>query len=423
MARAPGKTHRIRRRLLSITILLLLTASFTEQVVPSNAALTLLRFACPVGLVLVTWALPQHRRLIEAPPAARRLVASAYGLTLLALASTSWSVAPLDTITNAAAFGTLTLLLHLSICRAWRVPKDIADDVTAIAWVLGVTAVLGLIAPTFGVTNLSPYHGRYVGLFANPNALGANSALTVLLAFGSAASQPVRWKSATMLALAAVSAYSLLLSASRTAVVACLLAIIFVMVRRGAGVVVSTSLFLVPFAVVFASAYQPSTTGLLEPLFARFSDGASFDSFGNRTSTWQLTIDLWQLRPLEGYGFRSGEAVFRDSAGTNALSFEVAHSSYLQLLLELGVLGMAVAAALFFAAARGALVAPRTGVGAWLGGAVLLGLATGLTESVLFGTGQVVSWLFWICCAAACTSPIEDNPDFTSLATPSRVAG
>ena len=78
------------------------------------------------------------------------------------------------------------------------------------------------------------------------------------------------------------------------------------------------------------------------------SEGRSrVESFSGRTELWQQTLDMIRDRPIQGYGFLS----FRDYGPQPFSDIRVvhAHDEWLNLWFTLGLVGVVLAAASYFA--------------------------------------------------------------------------
>ncbi|MEK8106817.1 O-antigen ligase family protein [Micromonospora sp. M12] len=133
----------------------------------------------------------------------------------------------------------------------------------------------------------------------------------------------------------------------------------------------------------------------------RFTDPDNGDLSNGRTQTWQAAFELWQSRPTLGYGYASGMHLFEQTRqnGFFNVNVNLVHNSYLQWLLELGVIGVAPILVLLFAAIRAALLAPMGALNSGLIWLVITGLLIQVTESTMFGMGQPYPYVFWLAVA------------------------
>jgi O-antigen ligase len=113
---------------------------------------------------------------------------------------------------------------------------------------------------------------------------------------------------------------------------------------------------------------------------------AGFDFTGGRIPIWRAALARWAEKPWLGTGYRTTPTL----QGMDG--FE-AHNVYLSVLVEMGVLGAAVFAALLFMILR---AAPRMGPERLLLALAVAILAGQLTSSSLFGWGGQTALLEWL---------------------------
>lgn len=126
-----------------------------------------------------------------------------------------------------------------------------------------------------------------------------------------------------------------------------------------------------------------------------------------REEVWRIGMDLFKARPLEGYGFGSTQnLLLRESWKFVQFQGGHFHSSYIEGLVETGLLGfLAFIALLIFTVARGVSDAGRTRAlpqQSWplaaLPFAILVGaMGHALFETWLLAAGNADAPLFWIC--------------------------
>ena len=200
--------------------------------------------------------------------------------------------------------------------------------------------------------------GKIQGVVGNSALLGFLG-LLALIVFGiqlaGATRRSVRWRTAVWLALAALTVFltrSATITLALVAVVVVTLAILAI--RRASGRA-RVGLYVV-FGVVVAALVVAAVT-LSGPLLALL--GKSPDLTG-RTDIWTSVIELAQQRPVFGWGWVSYWTPWAEPLNTLAFEGGVqqfqAHNAWLDIWLQLGIVGLAV---------FGALVA-STAVRAWL---------------------------------------------------------
>jgi exopolysaccharide production protein ExoQ len=248
-------------------------------------------------------------------------------------------------------------------------------------------------------------------------------ALAVTLGVGLYFCRPRRW----YLLGVVPSAICLIECQSRTAVISVVVGLVWLAWRRGFQSAIKVTTVCVVLVTVFgltlgALGLKPPAS--LRDIGNRFTTGraSAGGELNSRGVAWSGAIDLWKQQPVEGYGFAASSALFTDQEVSGTLTFANAsvHNSYLQLLLELGVLGGLVLAGLILfvvvpASVRGDLRHP----GSSLVGLVATGMAVQITESAMFGTGQPYPWIFWLAvCAATLALP---EPGTSARSAPGRI--
>jgi exopolysaccharide production protein ExoQ len=192
-----------------------------------------------------------------------------------------------------------------------------------------------------------------------------------------------------------------LLCESRTALLAVAAAAAVVVLRRGTSAVMTALAVLGAGAVIIGlSSSLAALPGPLQGVADRLGGGGPGGELTNRGAAWSKALSLWRDRPWSGYGFRTGDIVFANDP-TGTFTRGMAHNSYLQIILELGVVGAVLAALLVTLLIGVVRRCPVVGLGGGLIGTVVAGLCAGLTESALWGSGAAFCWAFWLSGAAA----------------------
>lgn len=395
----PAAKHGTYRFLLAATLVAYTTATLSPSALalvhaPAPGLVLVLRAGLAFLLCYVTWTQigARRRALADTPIAARRLVGASYVLAGFAAVSVLWAEQPMAPIQGAVAYGLVVVLLHGLLIGRWSDADVMWDDLAAILKPHNFIFLIGLFGPQIGVITVAE-HGRggSSGLFLNPNATAMLALLVGLLNLGLWNRTRSRW----YLAAAFVAGTALLLSQTRTALGAMVVAVLWVMLRRrGRSLAIASC---AAFASILVISVGPSLLadipGPFQDAFDRFQNG---DKFNGRTEYWEAAIHLWEQQPFLGHGFGSAPNELK-----NLGLIEAAHSTYFQMLLELGLLGLGpflvLLAALLSVVLRG-----RVDGGNWsLIAGVIAGLVIAVTESALVGFGQSFCWMFWLTAAAA----------------------
>lgn len=338
--------------------------------------------------------------MVSRPGAALRHLAAAWpflALCVLALTSMAWSVDPAVTVRRGIAIFATTLFgVWLAGAFSWR---DLLRVIAAGFGVLAVFSFLaGALVPGFGVMH-EVHPGAWKGLWWEKNTLGAMMAWATL-AFIAAGALDRRfawlWRAFVPLAVLLV-----LLSTSKTALLACFVALIgpfaIALARRdfsfaaltftGAGLGLGAlvlALIAGPAAILEMLGRDPTLTG--------------------RIPIWTVLGDLIAQRPWTGFGY----GAFWEAEGgpvhwvrlATAWDVPTAHNAWIETALALGIPGLVLA---LFAAGRalvhgaGRLFAGREVY--WALPFLVMWTMISLTESNLLQQNSLV-WVILVATAA-----------------------
>lgn len=258
-------------------------------------------------------------------------------LGVLAVASTAWSLAPLLTLRRALPFALAGLF---GLWFATRFPPSRQRAILRMACVALALATIAVVvfAPSIGLDHSPGHAADWQGVFTQKNACGRIMVLaTAVLLFGE------RLTALRALSLA-LFLFVLVMSGSRGAwiiEIGLLLLWLALALARRAGARLRTALAV---AAPFGIAACAVAILWLYPHFAGIF-GRDLTLSG-RTAIWAQVSRFIARRPLIGYGY---DAFWRGFAGPSlqidaAVHFVVehAHNGFLEILLELGVLGLAL---------------------------------------------------------------------------------
>lgn len=318
-------------------------------------------------------------------------VALAY-LGLLA-ASVLWSGDPLLSGRRLLAFA---LMLVAIAATVRRVPGE-----EVVRWALlasaGFVAVALAVELGTGAFQPAGYDYRFSGVY-HPNTLATFCAVLALAAAALAPRSAHRWLLHAAVAAALV---LLVLTRSRTSLAAVLLAL---PLQRLAAARPSRAVLAV-LAVAWASCLALLVGG--EALLPRLADAFLMDrteaevgSFTGRTWLWAVLLDRVAERPVLGYGLggfwtpANVQDVYR-AAGWVAAH---AHSTYVEQLLQVGVVGLALyVASVVLGVGRGLVRLHRTGdpAPAFITSLLVYGLLLGALETVDPSPRFLTFLFFW----------------------------
>ena len=177
--------------------------------------------------------------------------------------------------------------------------------------------------------------GRFTWLFTHSVVAGSMLAISTVLLFSMWLTHRVarlpwaRWVYALLFVLNVV---FLVRSRTRGSIGAALLALLVVLVLwlRAAG-----KRDLMVSAVVVMSALALTVGGPIIAFYLRDSDASELASFNNRTLVWTIAADVIEARPFHGMGLTASRSVFLEQTGLGG-----AHNAYINVLVDVGLLGM-----------------------------------------------------------------------------------
>ena len=267
------------------------------------------------------------------------LVAAVVGLAIL---STLWSDDPGATARRAVG------LLGTTACAYFIVSRFTLEAfIDTFALVVIAAAALSLavvvISPDAGLMHLE-YAGALRGIFAHKNRLG------LFLAFGIVTVVMAAWRrrgpSAVFFLVSALLCFAeLVASRSATALLTTLVCAVAVLVafaahRRRAVLLLGSILVLVGTLVAGVAV---ATDGTQNPVFALVGRDATLTG---RLEIWTHVVQAIQAHPLVGYGYdvfwEPGGSFLQFNPGTAGWRPFHAHDGYLELALDLGLVGLAI---------------------------------------------------------------------------------
>ncbi len=318
----------------------------------------------PLYAVIGALAIWRVRLILERARAVRWICL----LTVLAIASTAWSISPEDTLRRSAAL-VMTILFALYLAARF----DHLAQLRLLGIALTIAVALGLAAavvwPEVAVMH-EEHAGALRGLFTNKNAFGHMAALDVIVLTACLVAEPNR-RGATRISMS-TALVALVLSRSLTAALTVVAATIAGLIvaglrpRRG------------------SSADAAMLVGVVVLAMATVAIGISWlywrdPTLTGRTMLWGKSWEFIKERPILGYGYG---AFWSEASGLMAILQQAvdwpapnAHNGYIDLWLQLGLLGLC----LFVAGILEALLRLARGL--------RLGDAVGVYATVLLGSG------------------------------------
>ena len=255
---------------------------------------------------------------------------------LWAAVSYLWSLDPAGTLVQVPVYVRLLFMVWL----IWQICSDAARQIRLLqAFVLG-TMGAGIDTVVQFVRQNEAVYQRYAGAGADPNDLGLVMALSVPIAYclfiqGEGRG---RWIYVAQLVLAGT---TILLSASRGAVLALAMALVIVPVTaarltRRELVAISLTATLTAAGAFFV---VPETSSeRLSTIPNELSGGA----LSGRSSIWAAGVDLFRDHPFLGVG----AGAYLHSVSSSVVVPNVAHNTFLSVVAELGIIGFGIFCAL-----------------------------------------------------------------------------
>jgi O-antigen ligase len=375
--------------------------------------------AKPLGVVLTaSWLLlvlgGRVRFLLRDEPL---LTLALVSFALWALASQVWATDPGAARTNVSRLlqGMVLLLIAYSTVRRRR-------DLHVLAWAyLAAASATSIYALATGATS----EGRLTGGIINPNFFAAQLVVGIVLA-GFMLATSSGWRRPLLVALAATFAVAFVLTQSRGGLfgagVALAAAVVLAGPLRARAVVLV--LIVCALALGYYVEYAPAT------LQERVTQVSAQSSAG-RSDEWALALNMTSNHPIGGVGLGNFSVLEPSYTTTNvnllkvryALQNLVVHNTYLEILAELGIVGLI----LFFAALAGVFR------GVWRGLASLDRLGddptsylvrgltagfTGLLTAYFFGSGEYEKTL-WLLLGLLIAVPAALRAEEDAAAAPS----
>lgn len=333
-----------------------------------------------------------------------------FGLTVLwatfgvACLSLLWTKYIADTALQVCIYGAFVFVVHRTTTRRWQSDERIQNDLSIAFWILLAAAAVSLLMSLAGIgDSVSEMTGRYQGLFNNPNLLAMTSALCVALGV----SWGVRMRHPSWIVLCIIPLSMVVLSGARTSLLALVIALVIALLRTRGVVTVAVSMGTVVATLVLLLVRPDFTTGPLE----RFFNSAGDSTLSGRTDAWAEVVALLFTDGLGvGWAATQNSLAHYGALGIGS-GLDSVHNAYLQVVYELGWLGVLIALAMMVLFFGLVFAVPRQGVWSSAVVVVLTGALIHFAESPVFGVGQIYPYVFWLTVFAACcfTRPLRDS--------------
>jgi exopolysaccharide production protein ExoQ len=312
---------------------------------------------------------------------------------LLVLMSAAWSIHPDLTIRRGLGY-VLTILIAAYLSLRF----DLIDRMKVLSAGFAVSAIGSLLFvaafPQYGIMQDGELAGAWRGVFMHKNHFGPVMAVAVFteLFILVADRRRSRWRFASLstyfaLVVLSHSATALLLSMAYLAGTC-----FYLLWQRDklTGVVISIMATILLFSSLF--------TLWVDPGFALGIVGRDATLTG-RTEIWPAIIELIGERPMLGWGYR---AMFQSDDASTAVIDRVAswgvsssHNGFLEIALELGVLGVGVILVVIAIALGRGLWCCKTEIGplGWFSLMFFVGAIIAAQTLETIGRNQVIEWV------------------------------
>lgn len=263
--------------------------------------------------------------------------AALIGFVLLSAASISWSLMPSETRFGAVEIAKLALF-YFTVVNVVSTPKRLRALCLAIL-IASVVTSIGTIMWYLGGTDLvEGYRARWHGVYADPNRMAMNLLIIVPIATAFVANKDQAWwVRAIALTAGALAVVCIVVSHSRGGAIGLGVAMVIWAIReKRRGISIAMGVALVLALIVFA----PSSFWNRTDTVSGFHQDAS--AMG-RVYGWQIASKINLDRPLLGVGlaaFRYAWPVYASSEAIAAYHSLVSHNIFLDVLGELGWVGM-----------------------------------------------------------------------------------
>lgn len=322
-----------------------------------------------------------------------------FALVLVAGISLIWSFDKANTLKDMLTI-TGSSLFGLYLASRYTLKQQLE----LMSWTYGIAIVLSFLfavaIPNLGIMGAS-HQGKWRGIFSHKNGLG-QSMVYSFLSFMFLAYRSKRYRLLMWIGMS-LSIVLLLLSASTSSMFNLFILVIVFFVMY---IVRLPYLLMIPIIALIV------TVGETFYLWSIDNSGAIFNSVGKdatltgRTELWQLTTEMIWKQPWLGYGFggfwqglNGAESGYILRAITWTPSHP--HNGFLQLLLDLGVVGFSIFSIGFFRSVmRGLNLIRSTTAVANLWSIVHMAqlLITSTTETQLFASNNV-GWILYVAVA------------------------
>lgn len=331
------------------------------------------------------------------------LLTALWGVVGVAAISMIWSQSPTDTFIKTCTLAALVLIIQRLGPTRWQDRSKLTGDVGTMYLATFLPICIGLGMQMAGLVGSESWGGRHQGFFNNPNMLGLVAVLSVGVGIAYAAERKkvVVWISLLAPLLA------IILTGSRTALVAVAVGLVWVLVRGSVARMIVAGIV----TALLATVAELSGNNPFQNTLDRFTSNDGGDLLNHRSSAWWQVLDFVQVSPLGvGWGATLSSLETGLDQGSNDSELISVHNSYFQIMYEIGWVAIPICVALIVIPLGASFRVKADGIGAGLAAAVIGGTAVLFTESAIFGVGQPFPHIYWIVVAACLTLASKQEP-------------
>jgi exopolysaccharide production protein ExoQ len=378
-------------------LLVILAGGASEGELAPTLDSTLVQYVFSAFYFLLFWfTLPHWKRIFYLLGREKWIVL----LLLLAILSVFWTAAP--EVTPRRLIGLLgTTMVGLYVAARY----DLRQQMDILAWTMGAAIVSSLIfaivLPRYGVMG-GMHAGDWRGIYIHKNVLGKIMTLSIILFWLLLRNSPGRNR---ILRIGLIfSVLLLVLTTSASSIINSMVLVFSSSLLATLGWRYRTMIPTVLVLLVVMAGVSFWLSQSAEAIFALFGKNATFTG---RTDIWVSVMNMINQRPWFGYGFSGfwngrlseAAAVWRDTRWHVPHS----HNGYLDLWLDLGLLGMGLFALSFWSALRRSIVWIRTVKTAdqlWPVMFLIYFTLANVTESSLLSQNNIY-WVFYVATAVS----------------------
>lgn len=250
-----------------------------------------------------------------------------------------WTIHPVRSI--------IELLQLFSFVMVFGLIKSINED--ELHRVARIVLITGTGISLFGILEYIFVAGRRIqSTFTNPNPLGIYLAMLLLVVLGLSIHKRMK----SLFIIGSIIGVAFILTGSRASYLAFVFSLPFIYIGRSKKQLSSDILYsfiCIAFSLLLAAGITYITSLIQENLFARslFDSMTRFDSLvptsiTGRLEFWKVAIRLIKYHPFQGFGLGSYFASYYLEYGGNQWYSRFVHNHYLQILVEVGIIGFSI---------------------------------------------------------------------------------